>query len=292
MVPPVERAGTRPVDQVVIPGGEHILGTDEPRYPQDGEGPARRVRLAGFRLSRYLVTNREFTAFVDGTGYRTEAERLGWSYVFMGFLPPEQAVIGRSAEAPWWLAVRGATWLSPEGPRSTLNNRQEHPVVHVSWNDARVYAEWAGGRLPTEAEWEAAARAGSVTTYPWGEDLVPEGRHMCNVWQGSFPVTDRGDDGWRGTSPVGAYPPNAFGLHDMIGNVWEWTADWFSAALPPEGDDPRGPSTGFGRVTKGGSFLCHGSYCARYRPVARTSNTPDSTTSHMGFRLAASDSSQ
>jgi formylglycine-generating enzyme required for sulfatase activity len=245
------------------------------------------VRLAGFRLAPHQVANREFTEFIRQTGHRTEAERLGWSYVFEGAGPPAKSVIGRSSEASWWLGVQGATWSSPEGPGSTVDDRPDHPVVHVSWNDARAYAEWAGGRLPTEAEWEAAARAGSTTTYPWGEELAPDGRHMCNVWQGVFPVADRGDDGWRGTAPVGSYPANALGLYDMIGNVWEWCSDWFSAARPPEGADPQGPSNGLGRVTKGGSFLCHRSYCARYRPAARTSNTPDSTTSHMGFRLAA-----
>lgn len=271
----------------VIQGGSFQMGTDTPLYPQDGEGPPRSVTITEFHLSPGPVTNREFARFVEMTGYRTDAERIGWSFVFEGSGPPPEAVAGRSSGAPWWLGVEGAAWSAPEGPGSSIGGRGDHPVVHVSWWDAVAYSEWVGGRLPTEAEWEYAAKGGARGIYPWGDELVPEGRYMCNTWQGAFPQADTGLDGYRGTSPVGAYPPNQFDLWDMIGNVWEWCADWYSAVTPPSGVDPKGPANGAGKVTKGGSFLCHESYCARYRPVARTSNTPDSSTSHMGFRVAA-----
>lgn len=270
-----------------IPGGVFEMGTDRPLYPQDGEGPARQVTVSEFRLAARPVTNHEFASFVEETGYRTDAERIGWSFVFEGMNPPPDAVVGRSAGASWWLGVTGAAWRSPKGPGSSLDDLGHHPVVHVSWFDAVAYCQWVGGRLPTEAEWEHAAKAGSEATYPWGEELAPGGRHMCNIWQGKFPVLDTGEDGHRGTSPVGSFPPNGFGIYDMIGNVWEWCSDWYSSRVIPSGTNPTGPSEGAGKVTKGGSFLCHRSYCARYRPAARTSNTPDSSTSHLGFRVAA-----
>ncbi|WP_119731735.1 formylglycine-generating enzyme family protein [Thermomonospora amylolytica] len=279
----------------LIPGGEFRMGGDDPdAFPEDGEGPVRTVRLSPFLIDKYAVANRQFAAFVKATGYVTEAERYGWSFVFHLHVPPGTPVMdGTVAEAPWWVAVPGAYWKAPEGPGSSIERRPNHPVVHVSWNDARAYAAWAGKRLPTEAEWEMAARGGlDQARYPWGDELTPKGRHRCNIWQGTFPVHDIGEDGFTGTAPVNAYAPNGYGLHNVSGNVWEWCADWWStdwhaADTPETRIDPKGPPTGTARVIRGGSFLCHDSYCNRYRVAARTHNTPDSTTAHTGFRCAA-----
>jgi len=268
---------------VPIPGGEYLLGTDDAQgFPADGEGPVRAVTLRPFRLAARAVTNEQFAAFVAATGYATDAERFGWSFVFHLFVPRARRgdVAGTSGAAPWWLGVRGACWSAPEGPGSTIKGRRDHPVVHVSWRDAAAYCAWAGARLPTEAEWEAAARGGlEQKRYPWGDDLTPGGRHRCNIWQGDFPARDTAADGYAGTAPVGAFKPNGYGLYNLVGNVWEWCADWFSATW--HRDAPRdnlvGPPTGEARVTRGGSYLCHRSYCNRYRIAARSSNTPDSS---------------
>jgi sulfatase modifying factor 1 len=295
---PAGAAVTRPREGMVrIPGGEFLMGSeDEEAWAADGEGPVRRVRLRPFYLSPTAVTNAEFEAFVRATGYVTEAERIGWSYVFRHFVRPGARVLGVAADAPWWLAVEGACWRAPEGPGSHLRKRMDHPVVHVSWNDAVAYCRWAGLRLPTEAEWERAARGGlEGCRYPWGDELTPGGRHMCNIWQGRFPDYNTAEDGYRGTAPVRAFPPNGYGLYNMSGNVWEWCADWFApdrfaeAVQDADGTvvDPRGPSRGQAKVIRGGSYLCHRSYCNRYRVSARTCNTPDSSTGHMGFRCAA-----
>jgi formylglycine-generating enzyme required for sulfatase activity len=276
---------------VYIRGGEFLMGTDDREgFPADGEGPVRRVRVRPFFMDRTAVTNAQFARFVQETGYKTEAERFGWSYVFYMFVTPRgrDHVIGSPAETPWWLAVKGAYWARPDGPDSSIRHRRNHPVVHVSWNDAMAYCRWAGKRLPTEAEWEFAARGGlEQKRYPWGDDLLPDGRHRCNIWQGRFPEYNSGEDGYLGTAPVDAYgPQNAFGLFNMAGNVWEWCADWWSATYHVDGprDNPTGPPTGTARVVRGGSFLCHHSYCNRYRVAARSKNTPDSSTGNMGFR--------
>jgi formylglycine-generating enzyme required for sulfatase activity len=278
-----------------LSGGTFLMGTDASiGFPQDGEGPVRPVTLRAFSMDRYPVTNLLFRQFVEATRYRTDAERFGWSFVFWAHVPKgrfRELVEDTVAAAPWWCKVRGATWRSPEGPGSNIASRAQHPVVHVSWNDAQVYCSWSGQRLPTEAEWEYAARGGLVQKlYPWGDKLRPNGKHLCNIWQGEFPKCDTGDDGYTGTCRVDAFPPNNYGLYSVTGNTWEWCADWYDTTFhrTSGGENPKGPEKGTNRVIKGGSFLCHKSYCNRYRVAARSSSTPDSTTSHMGFRCAYS----
>ena len=280
-------------EMVPLPGGSFAMGSPEGEgYPADGESPVRTVTLDPFLLDRYPVTNDDFRLFVRQTGYQTEAERFGWSFVFWGLIPPKRfrALVQDTVKgAAWWCRVPGACWRMPEGAGSHLRDRGQHPVVHVSWNDASAYAAWCGRRLPTEAEWEFAARGGlDGARFPWGDDLTPNGQHLCNIWQGSFPMRDTAEDGYAGTSPVDAFPPNGFGLYSMTGNAWEWCADWFTSEPRGEERNPAGPPEGLARVMKGGSFLCHASYCNRYRVAARTSSTPDSSTSHIGFRCARS----
>jgi formylglycine-generating enzyme len=278
---------------VSIPGGTFWLGSEDAfAYPEDGEGPLRLVEVSAFSIDACVVSNARFGAFVDESGYVTEAERFGWSFVFAGLLPddfpPTQAV----AQAPWWRKVEGADWWHPEGPQSSLDGRFDQPVVHVSWNDAQAYSDWAGKRLPTEAEWERAARGGlDRRAFPWGDELEPGGEHCMNVWQGAFPTKNTLGDGYLGLAPVDAFEPNAFGLHNTTGNVWEWTADWFHPTFRQRDRirDPKGPRRGANRVQKGGSYLCHHSYCRRYRVAARQGNTPDSSTGNMGFRCVRSD---
>ena len=260
---------------VPLPGGRFLMGSDDRwAYPDDGEGPVRPVEVPAFALSAVCVTTGRFAAFVTATGYVTEAERFGTSFVFAGLLPddfpPTRAVVG----APWWREVPGADWAHPEGPQSGVEGRVEHPVVHVSWTDAVAYCAWAGARLPSEAEWEYAARGGlEGQPFPWGDQREPGGEHRMNVWQGSFPDHNSLADGHLGTAPVDAYPPNAFGLFNMTGNVWEWTAD---------------PWPGGMHALRGGSYLCHDSYCRRYRVSARMGNTADSSSGNTGFRVAGS----
>jgi sulfatase modifying factor 1 len=287
-------AGSPPV-LADVPAGRFTMGTDDPRgYAVDGEGPPHAVELPAYRIGVHAVTNDEFAAFVDATGHRTTAEELGTSFVFAGLLarnfPPTRAV----AAAPWWREVFGAGWRHPEGPRSVVGDRGDHPVVHVSWYDAVAFCRWAGVRLPTEAEWERAARGPEDGHhYPWGDEREPGGAHRMNVFQGTFPRHDTGDDGWVGTCPVGTFPGNAFGLHEMTGNVWEWCADWFApdyygiSSVSTPVSSPTGPASGVSRVQRGGSYLCHESYCWRYRVDSRSANTPDSTAGNVGFRVAA-----
>jgi len=273
---------------VLLEGGEFVMGNTGPwAYPGDGEGPLRRVRVDAFRIDRHAVSNAEFAAFVEESGHVTEAERFGWSFVFAGLLPDDFPPTRGVAHAPWWRQVEGADWRRPEGPQSDLDGRIDHPVVHVSWNDAHAFCDWTGKRLPTEAEWEYAARGGlEGKVFPWGDELEPGGEHRMNVWQGAFPAENTCADGFYGTCPVDAYPANGSGLHNMTGNVWEWCADWYSPDFHTRDrrTNPQGPARGTNRSTRGGSYLCHHSYCRRYRVAARNSLQPDSTTGNTGFR--------
>ena len=268
------------------------MGTAGPvAYPTDGESQLHEVELDGFLLDRCAVTNERFARFVAATGHVTDAERYGWSFVFGGLLPDDFEDTRGVAAAPWWRQVFGADWRHPEGPHSDLDGRGEHPVIHVSFDDALAFCEWADARLPTEAEWERAARDGrDGAIFPWGDELEPNGEHRMNVWQGSFPDANSAADGFVGTAPVDAFAPSDFGLWNMCGNVWEWCADWFDGAYYAESPtrNPPGPPTGDRRVMRGGSYLCHASYCHRYRVGARSANAPDSSTGNLGFRTARS----
>lgn len=275
---------------IELPGGEFFMGTDSKiGYEADGEGPARKVKVDPFAIGCYAVTNRDFKEFIDQTGYVTDAERYGWSFVFHLLVSEKTKMQVKQVvqQTPWWYVVEGASWKHPEGPDSTIENRLNHPVVHVSWNDAMAYCEWTGTRLPTEAEWEYAARGGlEKKTYPWGDHLKKNGKFQCNIWQGEFPTVNTTEDGFLSTAPVDTYSPNDYGLYNSIGNVWEWCYDWFTPA--PDLEDtvnPKGPLQGEAKVMKGGSYLCHDSYCNRYRIAARTSNTPDSSSGNLGFRV-------
>ena len=278
----------------LIPAGPFDMGGPPSEgFPSDGEGPIRTVELGSFYIDRLAVTNARFASFVKATGYVTDAERLGWSFVFYQLVHPlgvRDVIEGTVAEAPWWYAVRGASWRHPGGGPSTIADRQDHPVVHVSWNDASAYAAWTGKRLPTEAEWEKAARGGlERRRYPWGDEITRRGRQRCNIWEGEFPVRHTGTPG---PVSVRSFQPNGYGLYNMAGNVWEWCSDrwsstWHADERPETRVDPHGPPDGTSRVIRGGSYLCHHSYCDRYRVAARTHNTPDSSTGHMGFRCAA-----
>jgi sulfatase modifying factor 1 len=238
------------------------------------EAPVHEVAVGAFWIDRCEVTVAEFGRFIAATRYRTEAERFGWAEVF-------DRVRGE------WTRVDGADWRHPEGPGSA--GAPEEPVTQVSWNDAEAFARWAGKRLPTEAEWEYAARGGLAgRTYAWGDELRPGGRVMANWWQGTFPSRDTGEDGYRGRAPVGRFPPNGYGLYDVIGNVWEWCADWYDPGYyrrSPRGD-PRGPARGTERVIRGGSWMCSENFCSNYRVASRSRATPDSGLNNVGFRCA------
>jgi sulfatase modifying factor 1 len=290
-VTPSGRVGAHDGDFVDIPGGAFIMGTNEDyRYPGDGEGPAREITVGAFRIAKHSVSNAQFAAFVADTGHRTETEKYEWSFVYHLFLPDDFPDTRAVEATPWWRQVYGANWAHPAGPQSDLDGLADHPVVHVTWNDAQAYCAWAGVRLPTEAEWEMAARGGLVQQrFVWGHEFAPDGQTMCNIFEGSFPVENTALDGYIGTSPIDAFPSNGFGLHDMAGNVWEWTNDWFNTEFHADGPrtNPQGPPSGQAKAMRGGSYMCHDSYCHRYRVSARSSNTPDSSAGNLGFRVAS-----
>jgi formylglycine-generating enzyme required for sulfatase activity len=272
-------------------GGAFGMGASQPgRFPLDGEWPQRNVVVSEFSIACHAVTNAHFADFVRDTGYVTDAERFGWSFVFESLVPLAELrlIEKRSVETPWWIAVPRAYWAQPEGPHTTVIGRLRHPVVHISWNDSRAYCDWSQARLPTEAEWEFAARGGLENAlYPWGDELMPGGEHSCNIWQGTFPDHNTAEDGYIGTAPVDAYQPNGYGLHNMAGNVWEWCQDNFSQSYREKTSalDPLCIEASDSRSMRGGSFLCHESYCNRYRVAARSSNTADSSSSNIGFRV-------
>lgn len=275
-------------ERVFFPATRSFVGTDSPQIPQDGEGPKRSVNLQPFWLDTTTVTNARFAEFVAATGYVTEAERFGWSPVFRALLgdsapPPSQTA------TPWWVKVDGAYWAAPEGPGSSVANRQDHPVVQVSWADARAFAAWCGGRLPSEAEWEHAARGGLADPrFPWGDDEPDDETVYANIWQGQFPHTNSLADGYLSTSPVKAFAANGAGLYGMAGNVWEWTADPFRVRSLSRAAKARNENAAQTqeKVMKGGSFLCHISYCYRYRIAARSALTAETSASNTGFRIA------
>jgi sulfatase modifying factor 1 len=278
---------------IKLDGGRFLMGTESDEgFPDDGEGPVREVTLDSFYIDACPVTNRQFDEFVRKTDYTSEAERFGWSFVFHKHIPEEDyaRLVDRTVPGiNWWCKVNGSYWRYPEGPGSNIESRWERPVVHVSWNDAVEYCKWAGKRLPTEAEWEYAARGGlEQKIYAWGDELTPGGKHMCNIWQGEFPFRDTAEDGYSAPAPVNAFDPNGYGLYTVAGNVWEWCGDWFDPAyhITATRRNPVGPPAGSNKVMRGGSYLCHRSYCNRYRVAARTSNTQDSSTTNIGFRCA------
>lgn len=278
-----------PARFVAVPGGRAIVGTRQPLIPIDGEGRLREAGIKPFAIDPYAVTNGWFAEFVESTGYVTDAERFGWAFVFYQLLGAAAPVSGAVQGATWWRKVEGATWRQPEGPGSAIGDRLDHPVVQVSLNDARAFAAWAGGRLPLEAEWEHAARGGQgEVRYPWGnrdpddEDFMP-----CNIWQGTFPTRNTGADGWVSTAPVASFEPNGYGLYNICGNVWEWCDQPLrirSVSKQLRQADANAVAAGL-YVTKGGSYLCHSSYCHRYRIAARTGSSADTATGHIGFRI-------
>ncbi|GAA1466171.1 formylglycine-generating enzyme family protein [Microbacterium thalassium] len=281
------------IEQAVIPAGTFVMGDSSgDRNAGDGEVPLHEVTLGSFSIDATSVTNDDFARFVDATGYATEAETFGFSAVFhLALAAPEEDILGQPPGTPWWFGVKGADWRHPGGRNSSLAGLGDHPVVHVSWNDVQAYCDWAGRRLPTEAEWEYAARGGlDQKKYPWGdEEPDAGGTWRANIWQGGFPGTNTLEDGYLTTAPVRTFEPNGYGLWQPIGNVWEWCADWFDPnyyrASPAA--NPTGPIRGGSRILRGGSYLCHISYCNRYRNSARSQNTPDSSMGNAGFRTVS-----
>ena len=295
-----------------IPGGRFRMGSSD-HYGE--EAPVHEVEVDGFWLSRTAVTNQQFSSFVDATGYTSVAQRPLSPDDFPG-APAENLVPGslvfNMTSGPvdltrinlWWFWTPGADWKHPDGPSSSIEERMDHPVVHVAFEDAQEYAMWAGQDLPTEAEWEFAARGGLESApFVWGDEATPDGKYLANFWQGEFPWENSGDDGYAGMAPVGSFPPNGYGLYDMAGNAWEWTTDWYVDHHEAEPDkpccvptNPRGPALEASydgaapqfriprRVVKGGSFLCADNYCQRYRPAARRPQMVDTGMSHIGFR--------
>ncbi len=264
--------------KIAITGGTFTMGSDQ-AYPE--EKPVREATVGAFSISATEVTNAQFAEFVEATGYVTQAEQAPDPALHpdipAALLKAGSAVFEptpQPANMNWWTFVEGASWKEPDGPGSSIEGREHHPVVHVTYADALAYAEWAGGDLPTEEEWEFAARAGlDQATYEWGEEHPQKGTAKANTWQGAFPIADSGSDGYKGTAPVGCFPANAYGIHDMTGNVWEWTKST---------GDQRGSNSS---LVKGGSYLCADSYCARFRPAARQAQERDLSTDHIGFRV-------
>lgn len=322
--PSVGKPDSPPPGMKWVAGGEFTMGADD-KSARPNEAPPHRVRVDGLYFDETPVTNAQFRAFVAATGYVTTAEKpVDWEEIkkqvppgtpkppdemlkpgSLVFTPPDHDV-DLDDLAQWWTWTTGASWKHPRGPASNIDGMDKHPVVEVSWEDAAAYAKWAGKRLPTEAEWEYAARGGTSTRYYWGDEFRPGGKWMCNTFTGRFPVKDSGEDGYRGTSPVRSFPPNKFGLYDMAGNVWQWTSDLYrpdafvqaAEELARTGAschvNPTGPKDSWNpsrpvaespeRVIKGGSFLCNVSYCESYRPSARRGTPPDTGSSHVGFR--------
>lgn len=267
-----------------VPGGTAFIGTNWAEIPDDGEAPFRKRKIKPFHIGATTVSNGQFAEFVQATGYVTEAENFGWSFVFWSDVPEEIGPTQAAEQVQWWRKVDGAQWDRVDG---TNPAPQDHPAVHLSWNDARAYASWAGGRLPTEAEWEHAARGGlGDVRFPWGDQEPNDNAFQpCNIWQGRFPDTNTGKDGYLATAPAKSFAPNGYGLFNVAGNVWEWTADTYRVkSLKKSVKERVAHMRGF-KLLKGGSFLCYRSYCYRYRIAARSGNSPDSTTSHQGFRV-------
>ena len=277
-------------EAVQIPGGRAEIGTDKPVLQADGEAPRRYLTVRPFAIDVVTVTNERFAAFVQETGYVTDAERLGWSFVFYQHLGSQVDQYPRVQNAEWWRRVSGAFWAAPEGVDSNISERLDHPVVHVSHADAQRFAAWSGGRLPSEAEWEHAARGGlQGALFPWGnQEPDDQAFFPCNIWQGDFPSRNTCADGHFSTAPARSFAPNGYGLYNCSGNVWEWCANAYRvSSLKQAAQLTNAVALRDGwRVLKGGSFLCHRSYCYRYRIAARTGNAPDTSTSHIGFRVA------
>ncbi|MCF2870968.1 formylglycine-generating enzyme family protein [Octadecabacter sp. G9-8] len=276
------------VDAITIAAGKGLVGTNSPRIPNDGESPLRPTKIAAFRIGTTTVTNAQFKAFVDATGFVTEAEKFGWSFVFWAQVPNQTGPTHAVLDADWWRHMDGANWRDINGPDTMAQAwHPDHPVVQVSWNDAKAYCDWVGGRLPSEAEWEHAARGGQGDVpFPWGNaepndtDQTP-----CNIWQGHFPETNTARDGYVTTAPAQGFAPNAFGLYNLVGNVWEWTSDAYTIKSLKKDVRARLAQMKGYKLSKGGSFLCHRSYCERYRIAARSGSSPDSATTHHGFRV-------
>ncbi len=277
-------------DVADIPGGVATVGTNRPLIPIDEESPYRTQEIQPFQMMTTTVTNEMFAAFVADTGFITEAERLGWSFVFYKHLAessqPTQAVVG----SQWWRKVEGANWRLINGPGSEADYLPDHPVVQVSWNDAMAFADWAGGRLPTEAEWEHAARGGlGDVMFPWGNREPDDSDYQpCNIWQGEFPKSNACADGYDATAPARSFDCNNYGLYNMCGNVWEWSSGRIKITGRSKESRQYAKHYKGCKLLKGGSYLCHKSYCFRYRIAARSGTTPDSTTTHQGFRLVFS----
>ncbi len=273
---------------VLIPGGKALIGTNTAGIANDGETPLRKVNVKPFRISPTVVTNAEFAEFIKDTGHVTEADRFGWSFVFWSEVPEHVGATQAVQGIEWWRRVEGANWQNVNGPNTQAETYfPDHPVVHVSWNDAKAYAAWAGGRLPSEAEWEHAARGGlGEVKFPWGDQEPDDiSSFPCNIWQGKFPDLNSEADGYGTTAPARSFDPNGFGLFNMAGNVWEWTSDTYTIKSLMKGVKARLADMKGYRLSKGGSFLCHKSYCYRYRIAARSGSSPDSTTTHQGFRV-------